>query len=112
MSSSPFLTALGTPTVRTAPAQQGELAQRAVEEWERNVCENKAVAILNKMQAGKTALIKKDGGEMLITIVLDKPLAEAQALADDPDAFMLEITRIKAHPSHGVLEFHVQYFPP
>jgi hypothetical protein len=58
------------------------------------VCENKAVAILNKMQQGKTTLIKKDGGEMLIAIVLDKPLSEAQALVDDPDAFMLEITKI------------------
>jgi len=58
------------------------------------VCENKAVAILN--------LIKKDGGEMLIAIVLDKPLSEAQALVDNPDAFMLEITKIiqnkHAHP--------------
>ena len=81
MTDSPFLKALGTSTIRTAPAQTGELAQRA--ECERNVCENKAVAILNKMQAGKTALIKKDGGEMLIAI---KPLAEAQALVDDPDA--------------------------
>ena len=94
MADSPFLKALGTPTIRTAPAQTGELAQRAVEEWERNVCENKAVAILNKMQEGKTTLIKKDGGEMLIAIVLDKPLSEAQALVDDPDAFMLEITKI------------------
>ena len=33
---------------------------------------------------------------MLIAIVLDKPLSEAQALVDDLDAFMLEIT--KAHP--------------
>ena len=102
MADSPFLKALGTPTIRTAPAQTGELAQRAVEEWERNVCENKAVAILNKMQEGKTALIKKDGGEMLIAIELDKPLSEAQALVDDPDAFMLEITKIiqnkHAHP--------------
>ena len=31
-------------------------------------------------------------GEMLIAIVLDKPLSEAQALVDNPDAFMLEIT--------------------
>ena len=37
MADSPFLKALGTPTIRTAPAQTGELAQRAVEEWERNV---------------------------------------------------------------------------
>ena len=54
------------------------------------------------MQEGKTALIKKDGGEMLIAIVLDKPLAEAQALVDDPDAFIREITKIiqdkHAHP--------------
>ena len=58
--------------------------------------------ILNKMQQGKTTLIKKDGGEMLIAIVLDKPLSEAQALVDNPDAFMLEITKIiqnkHAHP--------------
>jgi hypothetical protein len=94
MTDSPFIKALGTQTIRTAPAQTGELAQRAAEEWERNVCENKAVAILNKMQQGKTTLIKKDGGEMLIAIVLDKPLSEAQALVDNPDAFMLEITKI------------------
>jgi len=87
MADSPFLKALGTPTIRTASAQTGEPAQRAVEEWERNVCENKAVAILNKMQEGKTTLIKKDGGEMLIAIVLDKPLSEAQALVHDPDPF-------------------------
>ena len=40
---------------------------------------NKAVTILNKMQDGRAALIKKDGSEMLIAIVLDKPLAAAQA---------------------------------
>ena len=50
--------------------QTGSLAQRAIEEWERNLCENKAVAILERMQAGRPALIKKDGGEMLIAIVL------------------------------------------
>jgi hypothetical protein len=32
------------------------------------------------MQAGKPALIKKDGGEMLIAIVLDRPLAEAKSI--------------------------------
>ena len=30
--------------------------------------------------------------QMLIAIVLDKPLSEAQGLVDNPDAFMLEIT--------------------
>ena len=67
-----------------APPQTGSLAQRAIEEWERNLCENKAVAILERMQAGRPALIKKDGGEMLIAIVLDRPLAEAKALVEAP----------------------------
>jgi len=91
---SAFLSALGTPAVRTVPPQTGSLAQRAIEEWERNLCENKAVAILEQMQAGKPALIKKNGGEMLIAIVLDRPLAEAKALVEAPDAFIQAITRI------------------
>ena len=77
---SAFLAALGTPALLAIPPQTGSLAQRAIEEWERNLCENKAVAILEQMQTGRPALIKKDGGEMLIAIVLDRPLAEAQAL--------------------------------
>ena len=85
---------VGTPAVRTVPPQTGSLAQRAIEEWERNLCENKAVAILEQMQAGKPALIKKNGGEMLIAIVLDRPLAEAKALVEAPDAFIQAITRI------------------
>ena len=76
------------------PPQTGSLAQRAIEEWERNLCENKAVAILERMQAGKPALIKKDGGEMLIAIVLDRPLVEAKALVEAPNAFIQAITRI------------------
>ena len=50
--------------------------------------------ILAEMQAGRPALIQKDGGEMLIAIVLDKPLAEAKALVDDPADFTREMTRI------------------
>ena len=73
---SPFIRALGTPAAQKAPPQTGTLAQRALEEWERTLCENKAVAILAQMQAGRPALIQKDGGEMLIAIVLDRPLAE------------------------------------
>ena len=65
------------------------------------MCENKAVAILAEVQAGRPALIQKDGGEMLIAIVLDRPLAEAKAL-DDPAAFTREMTRIlrekQSHP--------------
>ena len=55
---------------------------------------NKAVAILEQMQAGRPALIQKDGGEMLIAIVLDRPLADAKPLVDDPTAFTQEMTRI------------------
>ena len=54
------------------------------------------------MQAGRPALIQKDGGEMLIAIVLDRPLTEAKALVDDPAAFTREMTRIliakQSHP--------------
>jgi len=46
------------------------------------------------MQAGKPALIKKDGGETLIAIVLDRPLVEAKALVEAPNAFIQAITRI------------------
>ena len=54
------------------------------------------------MQAGRPALIQKDGGEMLIAIVLDRPLADAKALVDDPAAFTHEMTKIllekQSHP--------------
>ena len=60
------------------------------------------MAILADVQAGRPTLIQKDGGEMLIAIVLDRPLAEAKALVDDPAAFTREMTRIlcekQSHP--------------
>ena len=75
---------------------------KELEKWERTLCENKAVAILAEMQAGRPALIQKDGGEMLIAIVLDRPLTEAKALVNDPTAFTREMTRIlvakQGHP--------------
>ena len=99
---SPFILALETPAAQNVPPQTGTLAQRALEEWERTLCENKAVAILTQMQAGRPALIQKDGGEMLIAIVLDRPLADAKALVDDPAAFTQEMTKIllakQSHP--------------
>ena len=101
---SPFIRALGIPAAHKAPPQTGTLAQRALEEWERTLCENKAVAILAQMQAGRPALIQKDGGEMLIAIVLDRPLAEAKALVDDPAAFTREMTRsLIAKQSHPLI---------
>ena len=50
--------------------------------YSKHSCENKAVAILAEIQAGRPTIIHKDGGEMLIAIVLDRPLAEAKALVD------------------------------
>ena len=95
-----FIRALGTPAALKAPPQTDTLAQRALEEWERTVCENKAVAILAEIQAGRPTIIHKDGGQMLIAIVL--AVAEAKALVDDPAAFAREMTRIlsdkQTHP--------------
>ena len=59
-----------------------------------HLCENKAIAFLAQMQAGRPALIQKDGGEMLIAIVLDRPLADAKALVDDPATFTREMAKI------------------
>ena len=61
---------------------------------ERCICENKAFAIIQRMQAGLSTLIKKDGSEMLVAMVLDKPLADAQALVGDPPKLMAEILQI------------------
>ena len=84
------------------PPQTDTLAQRALEEWERTLCENKAVAILAEVQAGRPIKIHKDGGEMLIAIILDRPLAAAKELVDDPAVFTQEMTRIlpqkQSHP--------------
>ena len=41
---------------------------------------------LAQMQAGRPVLIQKDGGEMLIAIVLDRPLADAKALVFFPSS--------------------------
>ena len=75
-----------------------------MEEWERTLCENKAVAILEQMQEGRPALIQKDGGEMLIAMVLDRPLSEAQDL-ENPEAFFQEMTKVLFEKqNHSVLK--------
>ena len=56
-----------------------------LQKWERCICENQAFSILHKAKEGRQELIKKDCGEMLVSIVLDRPLAEAKALVNDPD---------------------------
>ena len=87
-----FLRALGAEDVCTAPPQTSALSLRAAEEWERCICENQAFSILHQAQEGRQELIKKDGGEMLVSIVLDRPLDEAKALVEDPDRIISEIT--------------------
>ena len=44
-------------------------------------------------------LIKKDGGEMLVSIVLDRSLAEAKALVNDPDRLSSEISTLLSNQS-------------
>ena len=100
-----FLQELGNPSGGGIPRQNATLMQRAVEEWERTVCENKAVAILDQLQKDCPTLIQPDGGAMLIAIVLDKPLPEAQALVDNPHAFLQEISQVLADQRmHPILE--------
>ena len=89
-----LLRALGTEDVYTAPPQTSALSLRAAEEWERYICENQAFSILHQAQEGRQELMKKDGGEMLVSIVLDRPLDEAKALVEDPDRLISEITAI------------------
>ena len=97
-----FVQTLGRPNRGHAPPQNAALTRRALEEWERTLCENKAVAILERLQEGRPALFQRDGGAMLIAIVLDRPLEEAQALVDQPLQFLQEIKQVlddrKTHP--------------
>ena len=100
-----FIQCLGRPQREQAPPQNAALTRRALEEWERTLCENKAVAILEKLQEGRPTLFQKDGGAMLIAIVLDRPLQEAQDLVDQPLQFLQEIKRVlDDQKSHPVLE--------
>ena len=45
---SPFLAALGTPAVRSAPPQTGSLAQRAIEEWNETCVRTKQLQSWNR----------------------------------------------------------------
>ena len=80
-----FVQCLGRPQHEQAPPQNAALTRRALEEWERTLCENKAVSILEKLQEGRPALFQKDGGAMLIAIVLDRPCEKAPCTDLPPD---------------------------
>ena len=62
---SPFFLTLGTPAQQQCPPLNSTLAQRTKEEWARTLYENKAVAIIQRMQKGKPALIPKECEEIL-----------------------------------------------
>ena len=95
---------LGTPAQQQYPPLNSTLAQRTKEEWARTLCENKAVAIIQRMQEGKPALIPKECEEILIAIVLDRPLKEAQRLVENPERFFNEILEaLETHRNHPVL---------
>ena len=101
---SPFFRTLGTPAQQHVPPLNSTLARRAMEEWERTLCENKAVAILQQMQEGRPALIPKECEEILIAMVLDKPLGEAKDLVEDPENFFEEIVNaLSEKRNHPVL---------
>ena len=97
-----FMQSLGKPQREQAPPQNVELTRRALEEWERTICENKACALLEQIQEGRPPLFQRDGGSMLIAIVLDRPLREAQDLVEQPHLFLQEIRHVlddkKSHP--------------
>ena len=64
-----FVQTLGRPDREHIPPQNAALTSRALEEWERTLCENKAVAILDKLQEGRPVLFQQDGG----AIYSDRP---------------------------------------
>ena len=83
---SSFFLTLGTPAQQQCPPLNSTLAQRTKEDWARTLCENKAVAIIQRLQEGKPALIPKECEEILIAIVLDR-----QRLVENPERFFNEI---------------------
>ena len=65
----------------------------------------KAIAIFEKLQESRPPPFLKDGGAMLLAIVLDRPLEEAHNLVDQPHQFLQEIKQVlKAKKSHPILE--------
>ena len=64
-----FLNVLGTSEPIRAPPQTGSHSQRATEEYEKSICENKAFAIFKiRVRLERWKSSKKDGGEMLVAI--------------------------------------------
>ena len=59
---------------------------------------------MQQMQEGKPALIPKECEEILIAIVLDRPLTEAKHLVENPEGFFEEILNaLSTQRNHPVL---------
>ena len=98
---SAFLAALGTPALLAIPPQTGSLAQRAIEEWERKPLWEQSSGNPRADADRQTRPHQEDGGEMLIAIVLDRPLAEAQALVNTPDGEYSRCLHPSTHHNHA-----------
>jgi hypothetical protein len=59
-----------------------------------------------------TGTHQKDGGEMQVSIVLDRPLAETKALMKDPDRLISEISKLVSNQSqwqaHPLLKWQIR----
>ena len=97
----PFILALGTPAAK--------MSHHKLAPWHREPWRNGSAPCVKTRQLRSLSRCKpadrpssKKIGEMLIAIVLDRPLADAKALVDDPAAFTQEMTRIllekQSHP--------------
>ena len=85
-----FIRELGTPEVTQAPPQTASLHAEPLGKG--SICENKAFFSTKRRLENRQSL-KKDGGEMLVALVLDKPLAAVKALVDNSPALIDEIMR-------------------
>jgi hypothetical protein len=67
------------------------------EKWERSICEKQAFAVLHQMQGGRSPIIKKDGGEMLVAMVLDGSFVELPSLVCNSPKLIEEILQMTSN---------------
>ena len=67
---SPFILALGTPAAQNVPPQTGTSAQRALDKWERTLCENKALRSLRRCKPADRPSSKKMAAKCLLLLSL------------------------------------------
>ena len=87
-----------------APPQSVELARRASEDYERGLCENRAIEMLQNPREVGENLINQEGREMIVAMAFGRPLADAQRLVESPKAFIKEILQtVETAKSHPVI---------